>query len=200
MTSSFDYVRQTAGGTLRGSADYIHPEGSLSIQQSHDTTYLTLNIPPEMTQKHRQLLFDDKGRPHGPDYIREQAIRTAKEAWTRWQTDTVIDVSKFTVFASQITGAKDLGVVYVPEVLPTHWKQRSIALHAAQVISELEYYPTRAIALRQLRDKYPLVSSHWERMEYEASEAANQATEASKASTEVGSAPGKSKGKKLFKD
>ena len=86
-----------------------------------------------------------------------------------------------------------------PDVLPVDFEVKRIALHDAQVISELGYCPTRAIALRQFRDEAPIVSSHWRMMDYEAREARNRATEASGAGTEVCSAPGKGKGSSYLK-
>jgi hypothetical protein len=203
MTSSFDPVLKTVGETLRGLAQLADPDGSSlpawSLRSDHDTTYPAPNIPPEMTLEHRRWLFDDKGRPHGPDYIREQVVRTAKDAWAKYQADYTIDLSEFTVFAIQLTGEEDLGVKYIPDRWEEWTDQTSNALRTAQVISELKYCPTRAVAIRQTKEKSPLWS-YWRTMEYHAREAANQATEALEASTEVGSAPGKSKGKKLFKD
>jgi len=140
------------------------------------------------------------GRPHGPDYMREQTIRAAKGAWTKYQPGYITDLSEFTVFASQLTGQEDLGVEYLPDGFQRETERKRIALHAAQVISEFGYCPTRIDALFRLKKEQPLVSDYWGRMEYEAREAAEQATKAPGASTEVGSAPGKSKGKKLFKD
>jgi len=105
------------------------------------------------------------------------------------------------VFASQLTGKQNLDVDYLPEG-KNHWAdRRSYALDAARVISELGYCPTRAIALRQLRDEAPLVSSHWRMMDYEARESVDRATEVSGVGTEVASAPRNTKGKKkLFED
>jgi hypothetical protein len=203
MTSFFDPVLKTVGETLRGLAHLADPDGSSlpawSLRSDHDTTYPAPNIPPEMTLEHRRWLFDDKGRPHGPDYIREQVVRTAKETWAKNQADYTIDVSEFTVFAIQLTGEEDLGVRYIPDRWQKWTQQESNALHTAEVIAELGYCPTRAAAIRQTREESPLWS-YWRAMEKDAIEAANQATEASEASTEVGSAPRKSKGKKLFED
>jgi hypothetical protein len=203
MTSSFDSVCKTVGETLRGLAHLVDPDGSSlpawSLRSDHDTTYPSPNIPPEMTLEHRRWLFDDKGRPHGPDYIREQVVRTAKETWAKHQADFTIDVSEFTVFAIQLTGEEDLGVKYIPDRWQKWSQQESNALHTAEVIADLGYCPTRAVAIRQTREDSPLWR-YWRTMEKDAIEAANQAIEASKASTEVGSASGNSKGKKLFKD
>ena len=154
-----------------------------------------------MPSKHRRLLLDHEGTPYGPDHIQKRAVETATEVWAEYQANYTVDISEFMVFASQLTGKQNLDIEYLPEGQNYWANPRSYALDAARVISELGYCPTRTIALEQLGDKQYGASRRWMEMEDEAREAANRATQASGANTEVASAPRNTKGKKkLFED
>jgi hypothetical protein len=193
MTES---VRSFVAKTLRSWADLVESKPSPS-----SGSLLPPNIPSEMPSKHRRLLLDHERTPYGPDHIQKRAVETATEVWAEYQANYTVDISEFTVFASQLTGKQNLDVEYLPEGQNYWANPRSYALDAARVISELGYCPTRTIALEQLGDKQPGASRRWMEMEDEAREAGIREAEASGAGTEVDSTPAKTKGKKkLFED